>query len=171
MISVKSLIVFTSYATLASCVAQYLVVDWLQHLLFLQNLVIIKTFLNVRTCFTVCRSVLLVVASQVNTRLRSFLVSNESHQLKKNMNKRFAFLLIGGRVIPQTFWSWFYRPQKHKKPSPFYIKCTNIFYSLKLKIPSLLFQIQREWQTNRRAKHAYSCPLFLCHLFRFTNLA
>ena len=27
MISVKSLIVFTNYATLASCVAQYLVVD------------------------------------------------------------------------------------------------------------------------------------------------
>ena len=42
-----------------------------------------KTLLNVRTCFTVCRSVLLVVASQVNTRLRFFLVSNESHQVKK----------------------------------------------------------------------------------------
>ena len=33
-----------------------------------------------------------------------FLVCNESHQVKKNMNKRFAFLLIGGLVIPQTFW-------------------------------------------------------------------
>ena len=42
-----------------------------------------KTLLTVRTWFTVCRSVLLVVASQVNTRLRFFfLVSNESHQVK-----------------------------------------------------------------------------------------
>ena len=171
MISVKSLIVFTNYATLASCVAQYRVVDWLQHLLFLQNLVIIKTLLNVRMCFTVSGSVLLVVASQVNTCLRSFLVSNESYQVKKKYEQTFAFLLIGGLVIPQTFWSWFYRPQKHGKPSTFYIKCTNIFYSVKLKIPSLLFKIHREWQTNRRAKHVYSCPLFLCHLFWFTSLA
>jgi len=171
VISVKSVIVFTNYATLASCVAQYLVVDWLQHLLFLQNLVRIKTLLNVRACFTVCRSVLLVVASQVNNRLRSFLVSNESHQVKRKYEQTFCFSFNWGLVIPQTFWSWFYRPQKHGKPSPFYIKCTNIFYSLKLKIPSLLFKIQREWQTNRRAKYAYSCPLFLCHLFWFKSLA
>lgn len=99
MISVKSLIVFTNYGRLASCLAQYLVVDQLQHLLFLQNLVIIKTLLNVRTCFTVCRSVLLVVASQVNTRLRSFLVSNESYQVKK-YEQTFCFSFNWGPCYP-----------------------------------------------------------------------
>lgn len=65
-------------------------------------------------------------------------------RFKKKWKKHFAFLSFVGLVIPQPSWSWFHEPQKRGKPSPFYMKCTNILYSLKLRIPELFFKIQRE---------------------------